>query len=137
MMGDTSLLEGGVNEGPHVLLREVEDEVVAHDGAEHAHELTLVNEAVLVVVVDPEGQLQLLIQSALGAEDRQATHELPEVDDLVLVLVKDREEAFGEGRVLEAQGLLELSQVNHPVRVDRRADLLEVLVQLSYLLFRN
>ena len=72
-----------------MLLGEVEDEVIAHDGAEHADELGLVDEAVAVVVVDAEGELQLLIEGALGTEHAEATHKLPEVDDGILVHVKD------------------------------------------------
>ncbi len=111
----------------HVVLGEAE--------RDHPLELLAGDRAVAVVVVEAEGERELLL---LGAED-EPTHgreELVLVDHAVAVHVEDREHAPREVRALEAEGLAQDGRVDAPAGARelaeaRREQLDQVLVDLG------
>ena len=107
-------------------------QVVADHHLEHLEELAVADEAVVVDVVDLEGEAQLLLGAGAGGERVQSLHELEEADVSVIVAIEHGDDALDKWVVRQLRDLEELGGLKRTTLVP--VDLAEVLVELLELL---
>lgn len=103
-------------------------QVVANHHLEHGEQLAVRNVAVIVDVVDLEGEAQFFFLTGTRRETVEALHELEEADVAVLVLVEYGDHSLDQ-RVLRQLGDVEELLGLEGARLVL-VDLLEVLVEL-------
>jgi hypothetical protein len=72
-------------------------EVAADHHLEHGEELAVGDEAVVVDVVDLEGEAELVLLRSACAQGVKTLHELQEGDVSILVLIKDCDDTADKG----------------------------------------
>jgi len=102
-------------------------QVVAHHHLQHLEQLPVRDEAVVIHVVDAEGEAHLALLVSLHAELRHALDELLEVDLAVAVCVEDVDDALHERVLLQLRQRHELLHTQRPAVV--QVQLTEPLAQ--------